>query len=65
MANVNVPLDPDLHRRLRTAAADQDMKIQQAVTQAIEEWVAKRETARREQERSLWTGLQHPPEGQS
>lgn len=50
MANINVKLDDQLHRRLRIAAADQDMKIHEAVTQAVEQWVAKREAERRRAE---------------
>ena len=46
MANINIPLDPALHRRLRVVAAELDLKVHEAVTLAIEEWVTKHEAAR-------------------
>jgi plasmid stability protein len=42
MANINIPLDDDLHRRLRVAAAEQDISIADAVRAAIQAWAADR-----------------------
>jgi len=44
MPNINIPVDPDLHRRLRVAAAERDMRMQAAVIQAIEQWVQRQES---------------------
>jgi plasmid stability protein len=42
MANVNVALDDQLHRRLRVAAAEQDISVQDAVRAAIAQWAGDR-----------------------
>src|ERR1700721_2090626 len=38
MPNINIPLDQELHRKLRVAAAHLDMTEAEAVRAAIEEW---------------------------
>jgi len=38
MPNINIPLDQELHRKLRVAAAHLDMTEAEAIRAAIEEW---------------------------
>ena len=46
MPNINIPVDPALHRRLRLAAAEDDRRMTEIVREAIEQWLRKREDER-------------------
>ena len=39
MPNLNIPIDPGLHRRLRIAAASQGRRMTDIVREAVEQWL--------------------------
>lgn len=61
MPNINIPVDQELHDALRIAAAEDRRRMTDIVREECKEWLDRREAGGRR----LWTGLQHPPEGQS
>lgn len=45
--NINIPVDPELHERLRVAAYEDRRRQTEIVREALEQWLARRETERR------------------
>jgi len=52
MPNINIPVDEELHRRLRVAAAEGDLKMTEVIREALNEWLDEhdRETAAQRRE---------------
>jgi hypothetical protein len=53
MPNINIPVDDDLHQRLRLAAFEDRMPQADIVREAIEEWLDQRESETEELRREL------------
>jgi hypothetical protein len=53
MPNINIPVEDDLHRRLRVAAAEDDMKMTDVVREALAEWLDERDRETEAQRRAL------------
>jgi hypothetical protein len=53
MANINIPVDEELHHRLRVAAAEDSLKMTEVVREALNEWLDERELETDTQRRAL------------
>jgi DNA-binding protein H-NS len=53
MPNINIPVDEELHRRLRVAAAEDGLKMTDVVREALAEWLDERDSETDAQRRAL------------
>jgi DNA-binding protein H-NS len=53
MPNINIPVDEELHRRLRVAAAEDGLKMTEVVREALNEWLDERDSESEAQRREL------------
>jgi hypothetical protein len=53
MPNINIPVDEELHRRLRVAAAEDGLKMTDVVREALAEWLDERDSETEAQRRAL------------
>jgi len=53
MSNINIPVDEELHRRLRVAAAEDDLRMTEVVREALNEWLDERDSETEAQRRDL------------
>jgi hypothetical protein len=53
MPNINIPVDEELHRRLRVAAAEDGLRMTEVVREALNEWLDERDSETEAQRREL------------